>query len=103
MILRTDDGVRVGVVAGTYGLNGFPVPAGRPWSVSLWDAPNLLGQARAARAAGADIVVVHLHGGTEYDHLPNGDQVALVTRLTASPAVDMVLGEDAHVVSRSRR
>ena len=98
VILRTEDGVRVGVVAGTYGLNGFPVPAGRPWSVSLWDAPNLLGQARAARAAGADIVVVHLHGGTEYDHLPNADQVALVTRLTASPAVDLVLGDHAHVV-----
>ncbi|MGA8256639.1 MAG: CapA family protein [Nocardioides sp.] len=98
VILRTDDGVRVGVVAGTYGLNGFPVPAGRPWSVSLWDAPNLLGQARAARRAGADIVVVHLHGGTEYDHLPNADQVALVKRLTASPAVDLVLGDHAHVV-----
>ena len=35
----------------------------------------------AARAAGADIVIVHLHGGWEYDHLPNADQVALALDL----------------------
>ena len=98
VILTTDDGVRIGLVAGTYGLNGFPLPEGRPWSVSLWDARNLIDQAERARQAGADIVVVHLHGGDEYSHLPNPDQEALVRRLTASPAVDLVLGEHAHVV-----
>lgn len=98
VVLTTDAGVRVDVVAGAYGLNGFPLPEGREWSVSLWDADNLLAQAHAARAAGADIVVVHLHGGSEYDHLPNTDQVALVDRLTRSPDVDLVLGEHAHVV-----
>ncbi len=98
VILTTDQGVRVGVVAGTYSLNGFPLPEGRPWSVSMWDERNLLDQAKAARRAGADIVIVHFHGGDEYSHLPNADQVALVDRLTASPAVDLVLGEHAHVV-----
>lgn len=98
VILTTDGGVRIGVVAGTYGLNGFPLPQGRPWSVSLWDAENLLHQARRAREAGADIVVVHLHGGNEYDHLPSADQVALVDALTRSDDVDLVLGEHAHVV-----
>lgn len=98
VILTTDDGIRVGIVAGTYSTNGLPLPEGREWSVSMWDAPNLLAQARAARAAGADVVVVHLHGGNEYDALPNPDQVALVERLTRSPAVDLVVGEHAHVV-----
>jgi hypothetical protein len=98
VLLTTEDGVRIGVVAGTYGTNGFPLPAGREWSVSMWDAPNLLAQARAARAAGADVVVVHLHGGDEYNHLPNAAQTALVERLTRSPDVDLVLGEHAHVV-----
>ncbi|MDO9457834.1 CapA family protein [Nocardioides sp.] len=98
VVLTTDAGVRVGLVAGTYGLNGFPLPEGRPWSVSLWDADDLLVQAHRARAAGADVVVVHLHGGNEYDHLPNAEQVALVERLTRSPDVDLVLGDHAHVV-----
>lgn len=98
VILTTGQGVRVGLVAGTYGLNGFALPQGREWSVSMWDPANLLDQARAARRAGADIVVVHLHGGTEYDHLPSAEQVAVVTRLARSPYVDLVLGEHAHVV-----
>ena len=59
---------------------------------------DLLEQAARARAAGADIVVAHVHWGTEYDHLPSAEQVALADALTASPDVDVVLGEHAHVV-----
>jgi poly-gamma-glutamate synthesis protein (capsule biosynthesis protein) len=51
-----------------------------------------------AKAAGADIVLVQYHGGDEYSRLPNAQQVALVRRLTASPAVDLVFAEHAHVV-----
>jgi poly-gamma-glutamate capsule biosynthesis protein CapA/YwtB (metallophosphatase superfamily) len=98
VLLTTEDGVRIGVVAGTFGTNGFPLPAGREWSVSMWDTSNLLAQAHAARAAGADVVVVHLHGGDEYSHQPNVAQTALVARLTRSPDVDLVLGDHAHVV-----
>jgi poly-gamma-glutamate synthesis protein (capsule biosynthesis protein) len=98
VIFTTGQGVRIAVVGGTFSLNGFPLPAGRPWSVSMWDAPNLIAQARAARQAGADIVIVKYHGGTEYDPLPNAQQGALVRALTASPYVDLVAGEHAHVV-----
>ena len=98
VVLTTPDGVQVGVVAGTYGLNGFPLPEGREWSVSMLDVPDLLRQARATRRAGADVVVVHLHAGYEYDELPSAEQVEAVERLTRSPDVDLVLGEHAHTV-----
>ena len=64
----------------------------------MWDAANLHRPGPRGQAAGADIVVVHYHGGDEYARLPNAAQVALVARLTASPDVDLVLGEHAHVV-----
>ena len=70
VILTTDQGVQVGIVSGTFSLNGFPLPAGHEWSVSFGRRPNLLDQARAARRAGADIVIVKYHGGTEYDPMP---------------------------------
>jgi poly-gamma-glutamate capsule biosynthesis protein CapA/YwtB (metallophosphatase superfamily) len=98
VIVTTAQGVKVGIVGGTYSLNGFSLPPGRRWAVSMWDADNLIAQARAAKAAGADIVLVQYHGGTEYSPLPNAEQVVLVRRLTASPYVDLVFAEHAHVV-----
>ena len=97
VLLEAND-VTVGLVGGTYGLNGLPLPAEQPWSVSMWDADNLLAQARAARRAGADVVLVGVHWGTEYVHEPTPEQVALADRLTRSPYVDLVYGEHAHVV-----
>jgi poly-gamma-glutamate synthesis protein (capsule biosynthesis protein) len=98
VIVTTRQGVRVGIVGGTYSLNGLTLPADEQWAVSMWDADNLIRQAKAAKAAGADIVLVQYHGGDEYSRLPNAAQVALVHRLTASPAVDLVFAEHAHVV-----
>jgi poly-gamma-glutamate capsule biosynthesis protein CapA/YwtB (metallophosphatase superfamily) len=98
VIVTTQQGVRVGIVGGTYSLNGFSLPPDQRWAVSMWDAANLIAQAKAAKAAGADIVLVQYHGGDEYSPLPNAAQVALVRRLTASPAVDLVFAEHVHVV-----
>ena len=98
VILTTEEGVKVAIVAGTWGLNGFVPPADEAFAVSMFDADNLLAQARAAREAGADVVIVHVHWGTEYVHEPDPAQVALAQQLTASPDVDLVLGEHAHVV-----
>jgi poly-gamma-glutamate capsule biosynthesis protein CapA/YwtB (metallophosphatase superfamily) len=99
VIITTDQGVKVAVVAATYGLNGYVLPTGKEFAVSQeGDVDDLLAQAHRAREAGADIVIAHYHWGTEYDHLPNADQVALAERLTASPDIDVVLGEHAHVV-----
>jgi poly-gamma-glutamate synthesis protein (capsule biosynthesis protein) len=95
------DGVRVGHVAGTFGLNGVPLPAGREWSVDVVDVPDvapMLAAATRARAAGADIVVASLHCCVEYRHDPTEAQVAAVRTLLASPDVDLVLGHHAHVV-----
>ncbi len=94
-------GARVGHVAGTFGLNGMPLPAGREWSVDVTPVPDvepMLASAARARAAGADVVVASLHCCLEYQHDPTEDQVAAVKALLASPDVDLVLGHHAHVV-----
>ncbi|HOB05548.1 MAG TPA: CapA family protein [Propionibacteriaceae bacterium] len=98
VIYTTAKGVKVGVVTGTYSLNGIPLPAGKPWSVSMLETQNLLEQAKVAKEAGADIVLVEMHGGDEYVVKPSAQQVQIATALTASPYVDMVFGEHVHVV-----
>jgi poly-gamma-glutamate synthesis protein (capsule biosynthesis protein) len=94
-------GVPVGLVAGTFSLNGVPLPAGKEWSVDLAPAPDvdgMLAAAARARAAGAEVVVAALHCCLEYRHDPTEAQVAAVEALLASPDVDLVLGHHAHVV-----
>ena len=98
VIYTTASGVKVGIVSGTYGLNGFTLPANQQWAVSFLTKDNILAQAKAARQAGADIVVVDMHDGNEYQVQPTADQVAMAKILTASDDVDLVIGEHVHVV-----
>jgi poly-gamma-glutamate synthesis protein (capsule biosynthesis protein) len=93
---------RVAHLAYTYGTNGHPLPAGQPWAVNLIDEGRILADARAAREAGADVVVVSLHWGTEWQDEPDRQQLSLGERLTASttrgrPDIDLILGTHAHV------
>ena len=97
-IVRTRTGVRVGVISGTFSLNGLPEPAGKPWSVTGLEPKRLLAQARRARDAGADIVVVAAHVGTEFSSQVNAQQRILARTLTASPDVDLLYMHHTHVV-----
>ncbi|MFG3706133.1 CapA family protein [Micromonospora sp. NPDC047670] len=91
-------GVKVGQLSYTLSFNGIPLPARRPWAANLIDADAILAEARRARAAGAEIVILSMHWGTEYQHEPNADQVDLAQRLLSSPDVDLIVGHHAHVV-----
>jgi poly-gamma-glutamate capsule biosynthesis protein CapA/YwtB (metallophosphatase superfamily) len=97
-IFTTRQGVKIGIVAATFSLNGLPMPKDKPWAVQRMSAKNLLGQAHRARAAGADIVLAAVHVGTEYSTKENGQQVALARALTASPDIDLVYMHHPHVV-----
>ncbi|MBD0707093.1 MULTISPECIES: CapA family protein [unclassified Streptomyces] len=95
-------GATVAHLSYTYDTNGHPLPEGRPWAVRLLDGPRIVEDARAARAAGADVVVVSLHWGTEWQTEPDEEQLSLGRELTASetggrPDVDILLGTHAHV------
>ncbi|MFE6711914.1 CapA family protein [Streptomyces sp. NPDC057695] len=95
-------GATVAQLAYTYDTNGHPLPEGRPWAVQVLDERKVIADARAARAAGADVVVVSLHWGTEWQTEPDERQLALGRSLTASrsggrPDVDLILGTHAHV------
>ncbi|MFB7618907.1 CapA family protein [Kitasatospora sp. NPDC056181] len=95
-------GATVAQLAYTYGTNGIPLPAGRPWAVNLIDRDRILADARAARQAGADLVVVSIHWGTEWQDTPNEQQLTLARELAAGQDgaradIDLILGTHAHV------
>ncbi|MGN9774674.1 CapA family protein [Micromonospora sp. H33] len=96
-------GVRLGHLSYTLNFNGLTRPPGKPWLANLIDPPEVLAAAARARAAGAEIVVLSLHWGTEYQHRPDADQEAWARQLIASPDVDLILGHHAHAVQPFRR
>lgn len=93
-VLTTASGIRFAVIAGTYGHNRAPSAA---WPVDALDADAMIARGKAARAAGADVVLAAMHAGTEYRLLPNAQQVSVATRLASSGVFDLVYGHHAHV------
>ena len=51
-----------------------------------------------ASLGGADIVVITLHWGQEYQSKPTDGQVKLANQLLASPDIDLVVGSHVHVI-----
>ncbi|MFB6479733.1 CapA family protein [Streptomyces virginiae] len=96
-------GAKVAQLSYTYGTNGIPLPPGKPWAVNLIDEDRIIADARAARAQGANVVVLSVHWGTEWQTAPDEQQKALAQALTASrsadglPDIDLIIGTHNHV------
>ncbi len=91
-------GVKIAQLDYTYSLNGFNLPVGQSYLVNLIDVPTILADAKAAKQAGAQIVVVQMHWGDEYVATPSPLQRQQATQLLASPYVDAIVGGHVHVV-----
>lgn len=97
-LLLDVNGVKVGLVAATYGTNGIPLPADEPWSVPIISVHKIEAMAHRARELGADIVLVGLHWGDEYVHTPSSYQVDIAEQLSQDDDISLIYGEHAHVV-----
>lgn len=87
--------VRVAQLSTTFGLNGFV--ADPDWAVDLNDVDWVAGQARAAREAGADVVVLHSQLGEEYSPVPIESQTEYARAVAATGEVDVFFGAHPHV------
>jgi poly-gamma-glutamate capsule biosynthesis protein CapA/YwtB (metallophosphatase superfamily) len=96
-LIREVNGVKVGQVSFTFGLNqGTESP--EPWMVNELSVQGVLDAARKARAAGAEVVIASIHWGIENQHEPTAEQRDMARQILADPAVDLIVGHHAHVV-----
>lgn len=100
------NGVRVGVVAYTFGFNGKPAPRDRPWIVHRLalndrvvdnDFSQLERQIARAREERIDFLVAQLHWGFEHEFYPMPDQIELAHHL-AELGVDAIIGHHSHIL-----
>jgi len=103
LIVTLPNGVKIGQLAYSFNFNGHEPAAGRSWEANLTDVPTILTAARRIKKAGADIVVLSMHWGTEYDHLATELQKDEARALLASPDIDLILGDHAHVVQPAQK
>ncbi len=95
VVINTPNG-RVGLISVAYDWNGLTLD--EPWQANLIDTADIIARAKKARAAGADLVVVAVHAGEEYETMPNLQQKNAAKTLLADPNIDLVYGHHAHVV-----
>lgn len=92
------NGIRMSHLSYTYATNGIPLPDGEPWRTNLIDSARIIRDAQVARDLGAEFVVASLHWGTEKVTEPDEQQLTVADEVTASGAVDLIIGHHAHVV-----
>ena len=95
VIISTHD-INVGFLAYTFGTNGIPLPAARPYMVSLIDREIMAAEIGAMRP-NCDYLVVSLHWGEEYALNYNREQASLAAFL-AEQQVDLLIGHHPHVL-----
>jgi poly-gamma-glutamate synthesis protein (capsule biosynthesis protein) len=103
LIVTLPNGVKVGQLAYSFDFNQIPLPADKPWLANLIDVPKILAAAKRMKQAGADIVVLSMHWGVEYDHLATQEQLDQAHELLRSRYIDLILGDHAHVVQPAQR
>lgn len=89
-------GIKVSIIAYTYGTNGNRIPPSKPYSVNLIDKKLMSEDIRRAREK-SDIVAVYLHFGDEYKREPNDYQKEIVQFLI-DKGVDLIIGSHPHVI-----
>ena len=91
-------GATVAHLSYTYGFNNGDLAPDESHLANVIDEAAIVDEARRARAAGADFVMLSMHWGTNYTAEPDGMQIGLGPRLLASPDIDLILGHHTHMV-----
>ena len=91
-------GIKVGVLAYTYGTNGLPVPQGKAYLVSLIEKERMQ-QEIATLSKLVDVTVVSMHWGREYELFPSAEQEELAAFIAHAGAT-IIFGHHPHVLQK---
>lgn len=93
--IRDIKGAKVGFLNYTYGTNGLVPRDGI--EISYIDRDKIAAEMQATRRAGANIIIVAMHWGIEYQLNENAEQRSLAQFLVDQGA-DMIVGSHPHVI-----
>ena len=94
------NGTSIALLNYTFSTNGIIVP--EPVIVNMLDKETITQDVRKAQNKKADLIILFLHWGTEYDTIPSKNQTDLAAYFQ-SIGVDMVIGSHPHVLQKMVR
>ena len=77
--------------------NGLSAPQGKEYYVNVYDREQVKKDVENARSKGAEVVMVAMHWGVEYTHVPNEEQKEEAKYLS-DLGVNLVIGSHPHVI-----
>lgn len=99
-LVKEINGIKVGFLGYTYGLNGFSVPEDKPWLVDLIDKDQMKKDMEALSKV-SDVQLVSMHWGEEYQMEPTEEQEDLANYLNELGA-EVVIGSHPHVIEPAK-
>ncbi len=94
-LMISGNGMRIALLNYTYGTNGITVNP--PPLVAYIDTLRIAGDVKKAREKNADITIVFIHWGNEYDTLPSPAQKKTAQAIIRAGA-GMIIGSHPHVI-----
>ncbi len=99
-LVKEINGIKVGFLGYTYGLNGFNLPEDKPWLVDLIDKKQMKKDMEALSKV-SDVQMVSMHWGNEYQTEPTKEQEDLANYLNELGA-EVVIGSHPHVIEPAK-
>ncbi|MEH7254371.1 CapA family protein [Neobacillus niacini] len=90
------NGIKLAFLSYTYGTNGIPIPDGKDFLVNLINRDIMSDEIKRAKQE-ADVVIMSIHWGNEYQRIPTNEQKDLANFL-ANEGVDIIFGSHPHVL-----
>lgn len=91
------NGIKYAFLSYTIPTNGLSAPKGKEYYVNVYSEKQVTEDVTKARNNGAEVVIVAMHWGVEYTHVPNEEQKT-VAKFLSSIGVDLVIGAHPHVI-----
>jgi poly-gamma-glutamate synthesis protein (capsule biosynthesis protein) len=91
------EGIKIAFLAYSYGTNGQKIPKGKPYLINLINFAQIKNDVLKAKMSGSDLVLVHLHYGTEYLREPDKYEKNVVDSLEKYGA-DIIIGGHPHAI-----
>ncbi len=97
------NGIKYAILNYTYGTNGIKVPTDKAYLVNVWDIYNYENYKEVVKKDitnlrdKVDILMVAMHWGVEYTHIPT-DLQKETAKFLADNNVDIIIGTHPHVI-----